>query len=86
MVGIVREDLDGVGILVAEQEFELAVLEGLKAGGVAEDAAKLHVLGGREGFEHGPLLEELHLDEFDAREDLERGRDAVVADVIDRGG
>ena len=61
-------------------------MEGLKAGSVAEDAAELHVLGGCEGFKHGPLVEELHLDEFDARENLERGRDAVVADVFDGGG
>ena len=84
--GVVREDFDGVGVFVAEEEFELAVLVGLKAGGAAEDAAELHVLGGCEGFEYGPLLEELHLDELYAGEDFERGWEAVVADVGDGGG
>jgi hypothetical protein len=61
-------------------------LEGLEAGGVAEDGAELHVLGWRESFEDGPLLEELHLDEFYAGEDFEAGWESVVADVVDGGG
>src|ERR1700761_1119847 len=83
---IVREDLDGIGVLVAEQKLQLPVLPGLKAGGVAEDAAELHVLGWGERLKHGPLVEELHLDELDAGKNFECGGQAVIADVLDGGG
>src|ERR1700761_25057 len=80
---VVLEDLNRRGVLVAEQEFDLAVLERLKARCVAEYAAKLHVLRRRKRFKHGPLFEELHLDKLHARENLQRRWQTIVAQMID---
>ena len=81
---IVREDPDGVGVFIAEQKFEFAILIRLKSRGAAEDGSELHVLGWSERFQHRPLLEELHLDEFHAREDFQRGWESIVAYMVDR--
>ena len=42
------------------------------------------VFGGRQRFQHRPLLEELLLDQLDAREDLEAGVETIVAHEGDR--
>jgi hypothetical protein len=83
--GIVRVDLEAVRVLVAEEKFELTILGGLEAGGISEDGAELHVLGRGKGFEDGPLVEELHLDEFYTGENFEAGWEPVVADVFEGG-
>ena len=74
------------GVLAAEQELDRAVLRGLEAGRVAERRTERVVLRRRQRLEHRPLLEELLLDELDAREDLEarlerdrRARSAIAA-------
>jgi len=70
---VVRKHLDEFAILIAEEKLEFAVLGRLEAGGMAEDAAELHVLGGGESFQYGPLFVELDLDELGAGENLEAG-------------
>src|SRR5690606_9955672 len=48
---IVAEGQQGLGILVAEDELDRAVLRALEAAGRAEVVAEGEVLGGREGLE-----------------------------------
>ena len=81
-----REDAHRIAVLVAEQEFKLAVLQGLEAGGVAKHAAELQILRRGERFEHRPLIEQLHLDELGPRQDLEAGVELVVLHKADGGG
>lgn len=47
--------------------------------------AELGVLGGGEGFEDGPLVEEHFLDLLDAGEDFEAGLEVVGLDEVDGG-
>jgi len=75
---IVSEYLDGVGVLIAQQKLKLSVLMRLKSRGITQDGAEFHVLRGRKCLEDGPLLEELHLYELYARENLETGRQPIV--------
>src|SRR6185295_7604315 len=81
---VVAEHVEDRRLLVAEEELDGAVLRGLKARRRAERRAKRLVLGGRERFQHRPLLEELLLDQLDAREDLEAGAETIFAHEGDR--
>jgi len=49
---VVFENVDGLGVFIAEEEFDGAKLVGLEAGCIAEDATELDIFGGRERFEH----------------------------------
>jgi hypothetical protein len=77
--------LHGDRILVAEEEFDHAVLVRLEAGGAAQVAAEGRVFGGRERREHVPRLVELRHDPRDAREHLECRLQVVAAHVADGG-
>ena len=75
----VREDIEHLAVLVAELEFDDAVLQRLEARRVAEHAAELDVLARRQRRQHAPLLEQLALDLLHARQALLGG-----AEVVDR--
>ncbi len=81
---VVREHLEHVGVLVAEQEFELAVLQRLESGRRAQHRPEFHVLRRRQRLQHAPLLEQLALHLLDAREHLQRRVDVVRAQARDR--
>src|SRR4030095_15000450 len=83
--GIVAEDLERCRVLVAEQELDRAVLRRLESGRMTEVGPERLVLGGRERLQHGPLLEELFLDELHARQDLEARRELIGPHITDRG-
>ena len=90
---IVIEHGKHVGVLVAKQELDHAVLLRLEPRGRPEHMAELLVLGWRQGFQHRPLLEQLALDLLDPGEDLQariglvgrqqcRGRPQFVDDQL----
>ncbi len=81
---IVSEDLEHRLVLVAEEELEEPVLQGLKAGSGAEHVAKLHVLRRRERFEHRPHLEKLPLHLLDPRQRLGGGARQIAVQPRDR--
>ena len=85
MVGVVAEHVEHPRVLGAEQELERAVLRRLESRRAAERRAERVVLGRRQRLEHGPLLEQLLLDELHPREDLEARLERVDAHVADRG-
>ena len=62
-VGIVGERRQVGGILVAEGEFQLPVLPGLKARCRPKRIAKPKVVGGRQGGQDIPALDDLRLDD-----------------------
>jgi hypothetical protein len=72
---VVREHREHLGVHVAQQELDGAVLQRLEARRLAQHVAELHVLDGRQRLEHRPLLEHLALDRLDPGEALERVRD-----------
>jgi hypothetical protein len=82
---IVAVQIEHLRSLVAQHELDGTELERLQPGGVAEHVAELHVLGGRERLQHRPLLEQLPLHLFGAREDLEAGREPIGPHVRNRG-
>ena len=67
------------GVLVAERELDGAVLRRLEAARVAQHAAELRVLGGRQRRQHRPLLGQRALDVLDPRDALQRRGELVVA-------
>lgn len=79
------ENRGGLGVFVAEEEFDGSELVRLEARGVSEDTAKLDIFGWGEGFENSPLFEEHALDVFDSGEDFETGAEFVGLDVRDCG-
>ena len=80
---VVTEHVDNRGVLVAEQELDRAVLRRLESRRRAERRTEAFVFRRRQRLEHGPLLEELLLDQLDARENLERGLERIGAHVCD---
>ena len=70
-----------LGVLVAQAEFEHAVLERLKAGRLAQAAAKARIVEGRHGGEDFPGLDQLHLHARDPRHHLEGRAEFVGADL-----
>src|SRR5436190_8234827 len=76
---VITEYVDHGRVLVAEKEFERAVLPRLESRRRAERGAKGVVLRRRQRFEHRPLLEQLLLDQLDSRENLEARRQAILA-------
>ncbi len=76
---------EGVGVLVAEEEFDSSVLGALEPASVAEDVSELDIFAGGEGFEDGPLFVEHAEDVFDAGEDFEGGFEVVGFDLVDGG-
>ena len=76
---VVGEDVDHVGVLVAEQELDLAVLRGLEARAGGEEGADLGVLARGQRREHRPLVGERVLDVLDPRHPLEGGGEVVGA-------
>ena len=79
-LGVGFEHRQHLAVLVAEDELDGAVLAGLEAGGIAQEAAELGVLGGRQGGQHGPLLGEGLLDVLDPGDALQRGAEVVGAE------
>lgn len=79
------EDGGGLGVFVAEEEFNGSELVRLEARGVAEDSAELNIFGWSEGFEYGPLFEEHSLDMFNSSENFEAGAEFVGLDMSDGG-
>jgi hypothetical protein len=73
------------GVLVAEEEFDGAVLEGLEARGGSERAAERRVFRGRQGRENIPRLVQLGHDARHAREHLESPLQVVLAHALARG-
>src|SRR5579883_761557 len=73
-----------LALLVAEQELDRAILEGLKSRGVAERVAEIEILARRQGREHVPGLDELRHDAAHPRQHLEGGRQIIVLDAEDR--
>ena len=61
-----------------------AVLRRLESRRRAERRPERLVLGGRQRLQHRPLLEQLLLDQLDAREDLEARAEAIFAHEGDR--
>lgn len=78
---IALEHLQHRGVLVAERELDRAVLRGLEPARIAEHAAELRVLGGRQRREHRPLLGQRLLDVLDPRDALQRGGELVGAQI-----
>ena len=74
---IVGEDRHHVGVLVAEQELDLAVLRGLEARTGREERPDLGVLARRQGRQHRPLIGQGVLDVLDPGQPL-RARGRVV--------
>ena len=81
---IVREYLEHVGVLVAQQEFDLAILQRLETGRRPQHAAELQVLRRRQRLQHRPLLEQLALHLLHPRQDLQAGIDVIGLQVQDR--
>ena len=79
-LGVGFEHRQHLAVLVAEQEFDRAVLAGLEPGGVAQEAAELRVLGGCQGGQHGPLLGQGLLDVLDPGDRLQRRAEVVGAE------
>ena len=79
--GIVAEHVEHRRLLVAEQELDRAILRRLESRRARQRRAERLVLGRRQRLQHRPLLEELPLDQLDAREDLEAGLQPVRAHV-----
>jgi len=78
-------DLEHAGILVAEDELDLAVLRRLEPARRTEHVAELAVLGRGQGLEDAPLRDQLRLDVLHPREDLERRLQVVGLHVADGG-
>ena len=76
---VVAEHVEQRRLLVAEQELDRAVLRRLEARRRAERGPERLVLGRRQRLQHRPLLEQLLLDQLDAREDLEARVEPVRA-------
>ena len=74
-----------VGVLVAEQELDGAVLVRLEPEAGAEHVAEPIVLRRRQRLEHRPLLEELALDLLHAARILKQGEPRSALHVRDRG-
>ena len=77
--GIRFEHRKHLAVLVAEDELHRPVLAGLEARGIAQEAAELGVLRGRQRGQDRPLLGEGLLDVLDAGDALERGAEIVGA-------
>jgi len=82
--GLVAEDVEDRGLLVAEQELDRTVLRRLETGRCSQRRPERLVFGRRQRFQHRPLLEELLLDELDTCQDLEARLERVGAHVRDR--
>lgn len=80
---VVAKDIENRRILVAEQEFDRAILRRLESRRRTERGTKSLVFGRRERFEHRPLLEELLLYQLDTRENLEARLERIGAHVGD---
>src|SRR5215469_3041600 len=83
-VGAMTERRQQLAMLVAEKEFDRAILVRLKARGAAERAAEIEIFARRQGREHVPGLDELRHDARDPRQHLECGREIVGADMRHR--
>ena len=80
---VVREHAQHVGIFVAEQEFDRAVLRRLEARGRPEDVAEAHVVGRRHRLQHRPLIGQLLLDRLHPREHLHARIELVALQMGD---
>ena len=69
--GVMAKDLQDLGMLVAEQEFDGAILRRLKPDDWPSIGRNAVIFRWRQRLEHRPLLEELLLDQLDPRQDLE---------------
>ena len=79
-----REHAQHVGVLVAQQEFDRAVLQRLEPRRRPEDFAEFHVFRRRERLQHRPHFRQLPRHLLAAREDLLARVEAILAQV--RGG
>ena len=68
---VMAEQLQEGGVLVAQDILDGAILCGLQPRGGTEHMPELGVFAGRQGLQDAPLLEQLTLDLFHPREDLE---------------
>ena len=80
---VVPEHVEHPGALVAQQELDRAILRRLESARTGQRGAERLVLGRRQRLQHRPLLEQLLLDELDARQYLEARVQRVGADVVD---
>ena len=76
-------DRDDVAILVAELEFEQAVLQRLEPGRAAERVPERGVFERRQRRQHAPGAEQLFLQARDARQHLERRIEIVAAHAFE---
>src|SRR4030095_9600841 len=81
---VVAKYIEHRRLLVAEQELDCTILRRLNPRRRSQRGAKRLVFRRRERLQHGPLLEQLLLDQLDAREDLEVGVETIGAHVRDR--
>jgi len=75
-----------LGVLVAEQELQQAVLQGLEARGASQRVAKRRVLERRHGRQHVPHRDQLRLGARDARQHLQRRIEVVASHALQRRG
>ncbi len=80
---VMPEHVEHLRALVAQQEFDRAILRRLESARTGQRGSKRFVLGRRQRLQHRPLLEQLLLDELDARQDLEARVQRVGANKVD---